>query len=79
MDHQVKSIQDYIAPKTLNDYYCVDLALHSDNIWQTKMLRMQQDTMSYFRDPVDPNSPEIRSYMDHINREMRGVLHMWPD
>ena len=79
MDHQVKSIQDYIAPKVLNDYYCVDLALQSDNIWQTKMLRMNQNTPSYFRDPVDANSPEIKHYMEEINREMRGILHMWPD
>ena len=79
MDHQLRSIQDYIDPKVLGDYYCIDLALQSDNIWQTKMLRVRQDTPSYFRDPVDPKAPEIRQYMDAINREMRGVLHMWPD
>jgi S-adenosylmethionine decarboxylase len=79
MDHQVKSIQDYIDPKVLSDYYCVDLALQSDNIWQTKMLRIHQNTPSYFRDPVDPEDPAIRHYMEAINREMRGVLHMWPD
>lgn len=79
MDHQVKSIQDYIAPETLKDYHCVDLSLQSENIWQTKMLRIRQDTPSYFRDPVDPKDPKIKEYMDMINREMRGVLHMWPE
>ena len=79
MDHQLKSIQNYIEDKTLRDYYCVDLALQSDNIWQTKMLRVRQNTPSYFRDPVDPEAPAIREYMNAVNREMRGVLHMWPE
>src|SRR5262249_28789580 len=43
MDHQVRSIQEYIDPGILKDYHCVDLALQSDNIWQTKMLRMNQN------------------------------------
>lgn len=79
MDHALTSIQDYIDQKTLDDYHCVDLVLQSDNIWQTKMLRMRQDTPSYFRDPVDPSAPEIKAYMETINREMRGILHGWPD
>ena len=79
MDHQLKSIQNYIEDKTLRDYYCVDLALQSDNIWQTTMLRVRQNTPSYFRDPVDPEAPAIREYMNAVNREMRGVLHMWPE
>lgn len=79
MDHQVKSIQDYIDPNILKDYHCIDLALQSENIWQTKMLRVQQDTQTYFRDPVDPNEPKIKDYMQLVNREMRGVLHMWPE
>lgn len=79
MDHRLASIQDYIDAKTLNDYHCVDLALQSDNIWQTKMLRMRQDVATYFRDPVKPDDPEIQTYMATINREMRGILHGWPD
>ena len=79
MDHQLRSIQDYIAEDVLKDYHAVDLALQSDNIWQTKMLRMRQNKPEYFLDPVDLDDPEVRSIMDAINREMRGVVHMWPD
>ncbi len=79
MDHQVKSIQDYIDPKILKDYHCVDLALQSENIWQTKMLRVKQDTQTYFRDPVDPKDPVVIQAMQDVNREMRGVVHMWPE
>lgn len=79
MDHALRSIQEYIDQKTLDDYHCVDLALQSDNIWQTKMLRMRQNTPTYFRDPVDPEAKDIQAYMKQINREMRGILHGWPD
>lgn len=79
MDHQVRSIQDYVQPEILVDYHCIDLALQSENIWQTKMLRIRQDTSTYFRDPVVHDDIEVMGYMDMVNREMRGVLHMWPE
>ncbi len=79
MDHAMKSIQDFIAPDVLKDYHCIDLALQSDNIWQTKMLRMKQAVPTYFRDPVDPGDVAIKAHMEAINREMRSILHMWPD
>lgn len=79
LDHEVRSIQDYINPEILKDYYCVDLALQSDNIWQTKMLRTNCREDTYFLEKVDLASPEIRSYLDLVKKEMRGVLYMWPD
>ena len=79
MDHKVKSIQDFIDEKILQDYFCIDLARQSDNIWQTKMLRTTQDVPEYFPDPVDPTDPEVIKHMETINREMRGILQMWPD
>lgn len=79
MDHKVRSIQDYIEPDILKDYFCIDLALQSDNIWQTKMLRTSMDVPEYFADAVDPNDKDVKHYMEMVNREMRGVLQMWPD
>lgn len=78
-DHKVASIQDFIEPKMLKDYFCVDLALQADNIWQTKMLRVNQDINTYFPAPVDPEDRDVKEHMTKINREMRGVLHNWPD
>jgi len=78
-DHAVTSIQDFIDRKILKDYHCVDLALQSENIWQTKMLRLNQDVQTYFPAKVDPKDPEVKRYMAEINREMRGILHNWPD
>ncbi len=79
MDHRLQSIQDFIDPAILKDYHCVDLALQSDNIWQTKMLRTNLNEQSYFLDPVDLTSPDTQRYLDLVKKEMRGLLYMWPD
>jgi S-adenosylmethionine decarboxylase len=79
MDHELHSIQDYIEPDILKDYHCVDLALQSENIWQTKMLRTKMNSEEYFRDPSHLTQPEIEEYMQMVKSEMRGLLYMWPD
>jgi S-adenosylmethionine decarboxylase len=79
MDHELQSIQDYIDASILKDYHCVDLALQSENIWQTKMLRTNMKEQSYFLDPVDPENPETKEYIDMVKKEMRGLVYMWPD
>lgn len=79
IDHILHSIQDYIDPEFLKDYHCVDLALQSDNIWQTKMLRTNLDEQSYFLDPVDLSCDKVQGYLDLVKKEMRGLLYMWPD
>ena len=78
-DHKLASIQEFIDPKILKDYHCVDLSLQSENIWQTKMLRLNQDVQSYFPSPVNADDPDVKRYMAEANREMRGVLHNWPE
>ena len=79
MDHDLTSIQDFIDKKILDDYYCVDLALQSDNIWQTKMLRTKLNEESYFLDPVNLSDPVTQSYLEAVKNEMRGILYMWPE
>lgn len=79
MDHDLATIRDYIDEKYQKDYYCVDLALQSENIWQTKMLRTNLNVQSYFRETVDEQAPETLHYMDLVKREMRGLVYMWPD
>lgn len=79
MDHEISSIQNYIDKPILEDYHCVDLALQSDNIWQTKMLRTNLDQQSYFLDPVDISDEEKEEYLDLVKKEMHGLLYMWPE
>jgi S-adenosylmethionine decarboxylase len=79
IDHDMRSVQDFIDPKILADYHCVDLALQSENIWQTKMLRTNLNESTYFLGDVDTKLPENQEFLNAIKREMRGIVHMWPD
>jgi S-adenosylmethionine decarboxylase len=81
MDHDLRSIQEYIDPKILEQYHCVDLALQSENIWQTKMMRTKMDERTYFIEnaPVDLKAPETRKYLDMVKSEMRGLVYQWPE
>ncbi len=81
MDHELRSIQDFVNENILDDYHCIDIALQSDNIWQTKMLRTRMDEASYFidKEKVDLKSEESRRFLDMVKSEMRGVVYMWPD
>jgi S-adenosylmethionine decarboxylase len=81
MDHELRSIQEYIDPKIVEQYHCVDLALQSENIWQTKMLRTQMDERAYFieNSHVDLNDPATRKYIDLVKNEMRGLVYQWPE
>lgn len=79
MDHQMDSIQDFIDPELKKDYHCVDLCLQSENIWQTKMLRLNLDERSYFLDPAGVRQDEMKEQLSRIKKEMRSVLHMYPE
>lgn len=78
MDHEVNSIQNYIKKDILDDYYCRDLVLQNDNIWQTKMLRVNMDEASYFAPGVTVSEKEAVDYIQKIKKEMYNVLHMIP-
>ncbi len=79
IDHPLQSIQDYIRADILEDYYCLDLSLQRDLIWQTKMLRTKIDEQDYFLGDVDLEDAEVQRRLDDVKREMRGVLHMFPE
>ncbi|PRP90508.1 S-adenosylmethionine decarboxylase proenzyme precursor [Enhygromyxa salina] len=79
MDHSVRSIQDFIDPGVLADYECEDLALPSQNIWQTKMMRTDLDPKEYFAPGIDPFAPESRELLGLIKREMAGIFNNLPN
>ncbi|MBC7659029.1 MAG: adenosylmethionine decarboxylase [Chitinophagaceae bacterium] len=81
MDHELRSIQEYIDPKIVEQYHCIDLALQSENIWQTKMMRTKMNERSYFVDGsnVDLEAAETRKYLEMVKNEMRGLVYQWPE
>ena len=78
MDHNVRSIQDFISPEILRQYQCEDLVLQNENIWQTKMLRTELSPDEYFHSGVDAKSPENVSALEDVRREMVGIFYGWP-
>lgn len=79
MDHDISGIRDYISPCITKDYYCLDLTLQADNIWQTKMLRTNINENSYFLNPEHVSKEEKNKYLEAVKQEMKGLLHMWSD
>lgn len=79
LDHEIKSIRDFIKPEILKDYQSLDLALQTENIWQTKLMRTRYDKDEYFLNPEDTSAEEMDHYLDMVKKEMRGLLHMWPE
>jgi S-adenosylmethionine decarboxylase len=79
IDHRINSIQEYIDQDILKDYHCIDLILHSENIWQTKMLRTNQNEASYFLEKPNLQEPSNQKILEEIRKEMRGLVYMWPD
>jgi S-adenosylmethionine decarboxylase len=75
IDHTVHSIRDFIDPEVLSQYECEDLALPSQNIWQTKMIRTDLDPKEYFAPGIDPFAPESRELLQLIKREMAGIYN----
>lgn len=79
LDHDIKSIRDFIKPEILSEYQSLDLALQTENIWQTKLMRTKYDKEEYFLYPEDTTEAEMDQYLDLVKKEMRGLLHMWPE
>ena len=75
MDHEVRSIQDFINPDILSQYDCTDLNIASDNIWQTKLQRTKFDVDEYFVNPT-AYAGKKEGIIEKIQSEMRDVLFL---
>jgi len=76
MDHKIKSIQDYIDPKTLEKYDAIDVNMYQSNIFHTKMLIKEVDLQNYlFNADVYELAPRTRlSITDNLRREMIEIF-----
>ena len=76
MDHDVTSIQDYIAPETLRRYDAVDINVYEANIYHTKMMVKDIDLQNYlFKTDVYELPPRTRlEIMDNLRREMIEIF-----
>jgi len=72
VDHDITSIQNYIAPGTLERYDCVDINMYQANIYHTRMLIKELDLQEYlFKTDVYEIPPKLRlAITDSLRREM---------
>ena len=75
-DHKITSIQDYIAPATMNKYDAVDVNVYHSNIFHTKMLIKDIDLQNYlFNADVYEIPPKTRlDITNNLRQEMIEIF-----
>ena len=72
VDHNIKTIQDYISAKTLERYDAIDINMYQANIFHTKMLIKEVDLQNYlFNTDVYEIPPKTRL---HITNSLRQEM-----
>ncbi len=76
MDHDIRSIQDYIADKTLTKYDAIDVNVYQSNIFHTKMLIKEIELQNYlFNKDIYELPPKQRlEITDSLRREMIEIF-----
>ena len=76
IDHTIRSIQDYIADKTLTKYVAIDVNVYQSNIFHTKMLIKDIELQNYlFNTDVYEIPPKRRlEIIDNLRREMIEIF-----
>jgi len=75
IDHEMYSIQDFIAEETLDKYQAVDMNLEEYNLFHTKMLIREIDLQNYlFNTNAFVLSPDLRrSIIESLRQEMMEI------
>jgi len=76
IDHEIKSIQDYIDEKTLKEYDAVDINVYQSNTFHTKMLVKEIQLQNYlFNKDVYELPPKKRlEIVDRLRKEMIEIF-----
>lgn len=76
MDHEINSIQNYIAKETLEKYDVVDINVYQANLFHTKMLIKELDLKNYlFNTDVYELPPKTRlAINDSLRKEMIEIF-----
>ncbi len=76
MDHNITSIQEYIAEETLKKYDAIDINVYQSNIFHTKMLIKNIDLQNYlFNTDVYEIPPKTRLQISNsLQREMIEIF-----
>ncbi len=77
MDHKIYSIPQYIDKKIRDQYQCVDINIHQENLFHTKMLLKDFNLHDYlFATAAQDFSPEEKQRVKGIlKREMQEIFY----
>jgi len=77
IDHRIHSIQQFIRKSLLDEYHCVDINIHQENLFHTKMLLRDLDLRRYlFASAYEDFSYEERARVEEILRqEMTEIFY----
>lgn len=72
IDHEINSIQNYLAEDTLKRYHTIDVNVFQENIFHTKMILKDWDIDDYlFGESAEDLAPVERT---HIRRQLRREM-----
>ena len=76
IDHDISSIQDYIAEDVLSDYLVYDINILSDNIFHTKMRKKEVRVGDYLFGPEmdDLIGEERKKIRELLKKEMQEIF-----
>ena len=77
IDHRIHSIQQYIKKSTLDLYQCVDINIHQENLFHTKMLLRDFDFATYLfaATPENFSAEGERRVRESLRREMTEIFY----
>ena len=77
IDHEIKSIQNYIADDTKDLFQMVDVNVYQENIFHTKMVRKDIDLDNYLFGSLknDYSEAELRHIGRILNQEMSEIFY----
>ena len=76
MDHEIRSIQDFIDSRTLRYYDAVDINVYEANLFHTKMMLKDINLQNYlFNTDVYELLPQVRlEIMHNLRKEMIEIF-----
>ncbi len=77
IDHKIHSIQQYVERKIIDMYQCVDINIHQENLFHTKMLVKDIDLEKYLFSTAaqDFSDEEKARVKENLKREMTEIFY----
>jgi len=77
IDHQINSIQNFLAQETYDQYQMVDVNVYQENLFHTKMMLKEFDLSKYiFGSGLDDFSNDEQDIISkHLQREMQEIFY----